>query len=61
MAYGAPRPGIRSEPQLQTKLQLWQRQILKHTVLVWGLNLYPGAVNMGPILLCHIGNTKAGS
>ena len=27
-AYGVPRPGIRFEPQLQTKPQPWQRQIL---------------------------------
>ena len=28
IAYGVTEPGIRSEPQLQPKLQLWQRQIL---------------------------------
>ena len=27
-AYGAHGPGVRSEPQPRTKLQLWQRQIL---------------------------------
>ena len=27
-AYGALRPGIRSEPQPQTKQQMWQRQLL---------------------------------
>ena len=27
-AYGAPRPGIRSELQLQPMLHLWQHQIL---------------------------------
>ena len=31
-AYGAPGPRIRSEPQLWTKLQLWQCQILN---LLW--------------------------
>ena len=28
VAYGVPRTGIRSKPQLQTMPQLWQRQIL---------------------------------
>ena len=37
-AYGGPWPGIRSEPQLQSMQQLWQRWILKPSVPGQGSN-----------------------
>ena len=33
MTYGVPGPEIRSEPQLQPKLQLWQHPVLN--LLCW--------------------------
>ena len=40
MAYGIPRPGIRSKPHLRPKPWVWQHWI--PTVPGWGWNLHPG-------------------
>ena len=51
-AYGVPRPGIRSKPQLQPMLDPWP------TVLGGALNLPPSAAETPPILLHHSGNSS---
>ena len=55
-ACGVPKPGIRSEPQLQPMSQLWQRQIFEPTLLGRGSNLRPEAAETPLFLLCCDGN-----
>ena len=50
-------PVIRSKPQLQSTLQLWQQWILKLTVLGQASNLCHGAAETPPIPLCHSRNS----
>ena len=52
VAYGIPRPGIRSELQLQTMPQLQQCVSLIHCAGL-GSNLHPGTPEMPPIPLQH--------
>ena len=54
VAYGVPRPGIRSEPQLRPMPQLGQRQILYAGP---GIKPLCGVAEMLPILLCHSRNS----
>ena len=56
VAYGIPRPGIRSELQLQPMPQLQQCQILN--LLHWESNLCPCCYRDTSIPLWHNGNSK---
>ena len=56
-AYGVPGPGIRSEPQLQCTLKLWQCQILNPLCQARDQTLHPSTSEIPPILLYHSGNS----
>ena len=60
-AYGVLGPGIRSELQLQSKLQMWQCWILnppgRRNLPGQGLNLRPSTPKIPLISLSHCGNS----
>ena len=57
VAYGAPGPGITSEPQSRPKTHLWQRQIPNPLCLAGNRTHIPAAPKMLPIPLCHSGSS----